>query len=154
MAGHTICDHCRCPVPCRCTCQAIGQNVFMALRMYQEAVVCLLRQGRIKAGLELAKHRAPFTREDYIRVLRRCPSIQLVTALVEGDSPGNRLLPVGLVIMTLVQEDKFDLALPFIQSLQNTALPGNKSPHFMSWSTYKMTCGPRKDTDRLGIHPI
>ena len=99
--------------------------------MYHEAVVCLLRQGRIKAGLELAKNRAPFSREDYIRVLRRCPSIQLVTALVEGDNPSNRLLPVGLVIMTLVQEDKFDLALPFVQSLQNTPLPGNDLIFFM-----------------------
>ena len=86
--------------------------------------MCLLCQGRVKAGLDLAKHKAPFTREDYIKVLRQCPSVQLVTALVEGDSPSTRLLPIGLVIMTLVQEDKFDLALPVIQGLQNTPSTG------------------------------
>lgn len=124
--GHTICDHCTCRIPCRCMCQAMAQNVFTSLRMFHEAVMCLLWQGRVKAGLELAKLRAPFTREDYLKVLRKCPSIQLVTALVEGDNPSARLLPIGLVIVTLIQEDKFDLALPFIQSLQNT--PSSEDP--------------------------
>lgn len=124
--GHTIRDHCTCRIPCRCTCQAMAQKVFTVLKMYQEAVICMLSQGRVKAGLELAKHKVPFTRDDYVRILRLCPSIQLVTALVEGDNPSSRLLPIGLAIMTLVQEDKFDLALPFIQSLQN--VPSSEDP--------------------------
>ena len=102
----------------------MAQNVFTKLKMFDRAVICLLAQGRVKAGLDLAKNRAPFSREDYVKALRECPSIQLVTALVDGDSPSSRTLPVGLVIMTLIQEDKFDLALPFIQALQSTPSQG------------------------------
>lgn len=118
--GKVVADHCKCSIPCRCTSQAMAQNVFIKLRLYKEAVVCLLKQGRIKAGLQLAQTKAPFTKEDYIRVLRQCPTIQLMHALVEGTSPSDRRLPIGRVIMTLIQEGKFEMALPFIQDQQNT----------------------------------
>lgn len=56
--GYRIHDHCKCPVPCRCSAQAMAQNVFTHQKMYKDAVVCLLKQGRVKAGIDMAKTRS------------------------------------------------------------------------------------------------
>ncbi|KAK3591625.1 hypothetical protein CHS0354_013809 [Potamilus streckersoni] len=115
--GHMITNHSHKP-----NCQALAQNIFMRLHQYRDAVVCYLRQGRVQAGIEFARNKAPFRHDDYIHVLRVCPSLQLLHVLVEGQPRGSsRPLPVGVVIQTLLQEDNFELALQFIQELQNTS---------------------------------
>ncbi|XP_053374865.1 clathrin heavy chain linker domain-containing protein 1-like isoform X2 [Mercenaria mercenaria] len=125
--GHMIHNHCKCQIPCRCSAQAMAQNVFIKLKMYKEAIVCLLKQGRVRAGLDLARQRCDFTKEDYIDLLRSSPSIQLLHALVDRDNRGERPLSIGCVIMNLMEENKFELALPFIQEMQHK--PSKDEPH-------------------------
>ncbi|XP_060559629.1 clathrin heavy chain linker domain-containing protein 1-like [Ruditapes philippinarum] len=125
--GHLIKDHCKCKIPCRCSCQALAQNVFIKLKIYKEAIVCLLKQGRVKAGLDVVRQRCNFSREDYEELLRMSPSIQLLHTLVEVDNKGERHLPIGCAIMNLMEQNKFDLALPFIQEMQNK--PSKDDPH-------------------------
>jgi hypothetical protein len=52
------------------------------------------------------------------------PSIQLLHTLVEVDNKGERHLPIGCAIMNLMEQNKFDLALPFIQEMQNKPSKG------------------------------
>lgn len=108
---------------------AMAQNVFTRLKLYKEAVECLLKQGRVRAGLDLARQRCPFSREDYIHLLRMCPSLQFLHALVERDKKAERPLAVGCVIMTLMEENKFELALQFIQEMQNKPSKGERHIH-------------------------
>lgn len=70
--------------------------------------------------------RSPFTKEMYVEVLRMCPSIQLMQALVAADDQGSRPLPIGVVILTVLENNSFDLVLPFIQELQNKTADGNQ----------------------------
>lgn len=69
--------------------------------------------------------RLSFTADDYVELLRLCPSIQLLHVLVEKRGKVERPLPVGRIITTLIQEDQFDLVLPFIQDLQTVCSKGN-----------------------------
>lgn len=62
----------------------------------------------------------------YVEVLRMCPSLQLMHALVAADDQGSRPLPVGVVILTVLENNSFDLVLPFIQELQNKTADGEK----------------------------
>lgn len=117
--GDLISGHCGCKVPCKCGCQALAQNVYTKLHLHHQAIICLLKQGRVHAGIEYAKHKSPFTKEMYVEVLRMCPSLQLMHALVAADDQGSRPLPVGVVILTVLENNSFDLVLPFIQELQN-----------------------------------
>lgn len=55
-----------------------------------------------------------------------CPSIQLMQALVAADDQGSRPLPIGVVILTVLENNSFDLVLPFIQELQNKTADGNQ----------------------------
>lgn len=121
--AHVIRDHCKCQIPCRCTAQAMAQNVFTKQKLYPEAVVCLLRQGRVRAGLAVARLRCTFSREDYKEILRTCPSIQLLHALVDREQV-ECPLSIGCVLLTLLEDNKFDLVLPFIQELQNMPSKG------------------------------
>ena len=59
-----------------------------------------------------------------MELLRECPSIQLLHVLVDKRGKSERHLPVGQIITTLVQEDQFDLVLPFIQDLQTVTSKG------------------------------
>ncbi|XP_022335234.1 clathrin heavy chain linker domain-containing protein 1-like isoform X2 [Crassostrea virginica] len=117
--GDLISGHCACKVPCKCGCQALAQNVYTKLHLHHQAIICLLKQGRVHAGIQYAKHKSPFTKEMYVEVLRMCPSIQLMQALVAADDQGSRPLPIGVVILTVLENNSFDLVLPFIQELQN-----------------------------------
>ncbi|XP_048734570.2 clathrin heavy chain linker domain-containing protein 1-like [Ostrea edulis] len=118
--GDLISGHCSCKVPCKCGCQALAQNVYSKLHRHHQAIVCMLKQGRVHAGIDYAKNKSPFTKEMYVEVLRMCPSLQLMHALVAEDDQGSRPLPVGVVILTVLENNSFDLVLPFIQELQNT----------------------------------
>ncbi|XP_052766378.1 clathrin heavy chain linker domain-containing protein 1-like isoform X2 [Mya arenaria] len=133
--GDTIRTNCQCKIPCRCSAQALAQNVFTQLKMYRDACVCLFRQGRIRAGIDLARIRCSFTRDDYTHLLKACPSLQLLHAFVQTDSregEGSVLpLPLGQVILTLIEESRFDLVLQFLQELQN--MPSKDQPQSSSF---------------------
>ncbi|XP_033734726.1 clathrin heavy chain linker domain-containing protein 1-like isoform X1 [Pecten maximus] len=116
--GDRISSHCKCNVPCRCGSQALAQNVFSKLQLHRQTVVCLLKQGRIHAGMDHARHKMPFTRDQFMSVLRICPSVQLMHALVEEDGEGSRALPIGLVLLVVLEKNQYNLVLPFIQDLQ------------------------------------
>ncbi|XP_021366978.1 clathrin heavy chain linker domain-containing protein 1-like isoform X2 [Mizuhopecten yessoensis] len=116
--GDRISAHCKCNVPCRCGSQALAQNVFSKLQLHRQTVVCLLKQGRIHAGMDYAKHKMPFTRDQFMSVLRTCPSVQLMHALVEEDGEGSRALPIGVVLLVVLEKNQYNLVLPFIQDQQ------------------------------------
>lgn len=118
--GDRIVDHCNCQVPCKCSCQALAQNVYSKLHLYRQAVICMLKQGRVHTGMEYAKHKYPLSKQEYLELLRTCPSLPLMHSLVEEDSEGTRILPLGVVILVLLENSHFDLVIRFMQDLQNT----------------------------------
>ncbi|XP_063429604.1 clathrin heavy chain linker domain-containing protein 1-like isoform X2 [Mytilus trossulus] len=118
--GDRIVDHCNCQVPCKCSCQALAQNVYSKLHLYRQAVICMLKQGRVHTGMEYAKHKYPLSKQEYLELLRTCPSLPLMHSLVEEDGEGTRTLPLGVVILVLLENSHFDLVIRFMQDLQNT----------------------------------
>ncbi|XP_052057904.1 clathrin heavy chain linker domain-containing protein 1-like [Mytilus californianus] len=118
--GDRIVDHCNCQVPCKCSCQALAQNVYSKLHLYRQAVICMLKQGRVHTGMEYAKHKYPLSKQEYLELLRTCPSLPLMHSLVEEDGEGTRILPLGVVILVLLENSHFDLVIRFMQDLQNT----------------------------------
>lgn len=102
----------------------MAQNVYVKLKMYKEAVITMMKQGRVRAGLDLARQRCELTKEDYIEILRSCPSLQLMHALGDRDNDGKRYLPIGVIIMTMIADNKFDMVLPYIQEMQNKPCKG------------------------------
>ena len=84
----------------------------------------MLKQGLVKNGLEYARAKVPFDTDSFVQLIRECPSQMLLKALVEGKGPSERALPIGTVVRTLIEEDKFEMTIPFIQELQNTPSSG------------------------------
>ena len=117
--GDRISEHCKCQVPCKCSCQALAQNIYSKLHLYRQAVICILKQGRVHTGMEYAKHKYPLSKQEYLDLLRTCPSLQLMHSIVEEDGEGTRILPIGIVILVLLENNHFDLVIRFIQDLQN-----------------------------------
>lgn len=122
--GDRISNHCVCQVPCKCSCQALAQNIYSKLHLYRQAIFCMLKQGRVHTGMEYAKHKYPLSKQDYLSLLRTCPSLQLMHSLVEDNGEGARILPIGVVILVLLENSHFDLVIRFIQDLQNTPTSG------------------------------
>lgn len=122
--GDRISEHCKCQVPCKCSCQALAQNIYSKLHLYRQAVICILKQGRVHTGMEYAKHKYPLSKQEYLDLLRTCPSLQLMHSIVEEDGEGTRILPIGIVILVLLENNHFDLVIRFIQDLQNAPSSG------------------------------
>jgi hypothetical protein len=45
-------------------------------------------------------------------------------SIVEEDGEGTRILPIGIVILVLLENNHFDLVIRFIQDLQNAPSSG------------------------------
>jgi hypothetical protein len=74
--------------------------------------------------MEYAKHKYPLSKQEYLDLLRTCPSLQLMHSIVEEDGEGTRILPIGIVILVLLENNHFDLVIRFIQDLQNAPSSG------------------------------
>ncbi|KAL5008618.1 hypothetical protein ScPMuIL_014199 [Solemya velum] len=112
--------YCQCSLACRCKCQALAQNVYAHLGLHHQVAICILKQGRVQTGIEYARNKSNFTQEGYIEVLRSCPSLHLANTFVAPTENGFRMLPVGVIIGVLLEINHFNIALPFIQGLQNS----------------------------------
>ncbi|XP_064599978.1 clathrin heavy chain linker domain-containing protein 1-like [Liolophura sinensis] len=97
--ANMIQNYCKCRTVCRCSCQALAQNIYTSLGEHMDVVICMLKQSRVQAALEYASKQACFTPMDYMRLLQACPSQQLAQTLV---APGRQLLPLGTVIRVLL----------------------------------------------------
>ena len=85
--GQLIQEHCSCKVPCMCGCQALAQNVFLRQRAHADAMLCLLRQGKVHMALHYAQARGALDRDVLLHLLKQCPSVQLVETLLTEEEP-------------------------------------------------------------------
>ena len=121
--GQLIQEHCSCKVPCMCGCQALAQNVFLRQRAHADAMLCLLRQGKVHMALHYAQARGALDRDVLLHLLKQCPSVQLVETLLTEEEPraeggGSRtLLPMGVVLTTLCDIGQWDMGKGWLQRL-------------------------------------
>ena len=135
--GQLIQEHCSCKVPCMCGCQALAQNVFLRQRAHVDAMLCLLRQGKVHMALQYAQARGALDRDVLLHLLKQCPSVQLVETLLTEEEPrteggGSRtLLPMGVVLTTLCDIGQWDMGKGWLQRLVYNRHPktGQQSLH-------------------------
>ncbi|XP_046338249.1 clathrin heavy chain linker domain-containing protein 1-like [Haliotis rufescens] len=123
--GHHMANHCSCTIPCKCGCQALAQSVFMRLQAHRDSVLCLLKQGRVHAGIQFSRNKGVLSTENLMAMLTACPSLKLVHALVEHvpiDQEAGPLLPLGVVLRTLVNKGQTDLIARCLQDLKQGTL--------------------------------
>lgn len=125
--GQIIRDHCSCKVPCMCGCQALAQNVFLRQRVHPEAMLCLLKQGKVHMAVQYGQSKGALEQDVLLNLLKQCPSVQLVEVVLKeeesksssgGGGRGVRtLLPMGLVLTTLCDIGQWELGKGWLQRL-------------------------------------
>ncbi len=99
----------------------------MRLHAHRDSVLCLLKQGRVHAGIQFSRNKGVLSTENLTAMLAACPSLQLVHALVEQvpfAQESGPLLPLGVVLRTLVNKGQTDLMARCLQDLKQGTLQG------------------------------
>ncbi len=110
-------------------CLAMAQQVYVALKAYPQAVICMIRQGRMIQALDYARNRADFGMGQFVGVLKNWPTMALAELLIE-----QKVLPLGVVVKTVWQTDCYDMGLQLVQQLYHKGKQGMKL--FLSCKTF------------------
>ena len=105
-------------------CLALAQQVYTEIEHHSLAVICMIKQGRLKQALEYAQQRGRMKEEHYAQVLREAPSLQLTQFLFRKNARGNSILPLGAILGTLLTTNKFEFGITLLGSLQIKASQG------------------------------
>ncbi|GFR74762.1 clathrin heavy chain linker domain-containing protein 1-like [Elysia marginata] len=108
--GRMIAEHCSCPVPCRCGCQALAQAVFVRLKAHDDVLVSMLRQGKMQGALQYSKLWFCINSENMSELLAISPCQQFVDGLMESENRGKK--PILSVSLAKLLEALIGLDLP------------------------------------------
>uniref|UniRef100_A0A2C9K8R8 Translin-associated factor X-interacting protein 1 N-terminal domain-containing protein n=1 Tax=Biomphalaria glabrata TaxID=6526 RepID=A0A2C9K8R8_BIOGL len=125
--GIIICDHCTCWLPCVCECQSMGQSIFVRLKEHYDAVLAMLRQGKVQNALQYARHWHCITSDKVNDVLKINDCPQLIIGLLAADVLKRKLLlniTVGSILQGLMDLNKPELIATLIE-----AISGQKTDH-------------------------
>ncbi|GFO07338.1 clathrin heavy chain linker domain-containing protein 1-like [Plakobranchus ocellatus] len=118
--GRMIAEHCSCPVPCRCGCQALAQAVFVRLKAHDDVLMSMLRQGKMQGALQYGKLWFCITSENIGELLAISPCQQFVDGLMESESGGKKPIlnvSLGKLLETMIGLDLPDLAGNLIKEM-------------------------------------
>lgn len=99
---------------------ALAQRAYLRIDAFAPAVVCMLRQGRVRQAVEQAR-RSGLGYPDLAEILSQCPSLELAHSLLSGS---HSLLPLGVILDTLIQDRRDDMAVQLILDLHQATSHG------------------------------
>uniref|UniRef100_F7FRC9 Clathrin heavy chain linker domain-containing protein 1 n=1 Tax=Ornithorhynchus anatinus TaxID=9258 RepID=F7FRC9_ORNAN len=85
----------------RAKCLALAQMVYSECTVPKKAALCMCKQGQIYGAVEYIQQIKYFSLDDFIFLIKNCPSIELIKCLTQGRNGQQGALSFGLVILIL-----------------------------------------------------
>ncbi|XP_030052314.1 clathrin heavy chain linker domain-containing protein 1 [Microcaecilia unicolor] len=89
----------------RAKCLALAQIVYMHCKVYRKAGLCMCLQGQVYGALEYINMCKQFSLDDYLFLLKNCPSRDLICCLVEEWNGKPPALSMGFTVLSLIFND-------------------------------------------------
>ncbi|XP_012942238.1 clathrin heavy chain linker domain-containing protein 1 [Aplysia californica] len=125
--GQMITEHCSCPLPCKCGCQALAQNVFVRLKSHVEVLLTMLKQGKVQAAVQHGRLSGCVTGENLGRLLETDLCQELVEGLMEAEPGGGKSLfaiSLGQMLGVLQEMKRPEVAGRLIQAMLHSKPTG------------------------------
>ncbi|XP_038607468.1 clathrin heavy chain linker domain-containing protein 1, partial [Tachyglossus aculeatus] len=89
----------------RAKCLALAQIVYSECAVPRKAALCMCKQGQIYGAVKYIQQVQNFSLDDFIFLIKNCPSIELVKCLTQGRNGKQGALSFGLVILILLSSE-------------------------------------------------
>ena len=94
-------------------CLSLAQKVYAEVECKAKAVICLVKQGRVKQAVDYAQ-KLKLNQRDYREVIKACPLPELIHDLYHTHVRGRRLVPLGAVLSSLLETDFFAIGMSLL----------------------------------------
>ncbi|KAH9495526.1 hypothetical protein Btru_013499 [Bulinus truncatus] len=122
--GLVISKHCHCQLPCICGCQSMAQSVFMKLKCHFDAVMAMLKQGKVQNALQYSRHWRCITSDNVKDILRINDCPHFIHGLLAADNSKRKPLlhfTLGSILQCLMELNKPQQMDSLINIMSGTA---------------------------------
>uniref|UniRef100_A0A8D0C940 Clathrin heavy chain linker domain-containing protein 1 n=1 Tax=Salvator merianae TaxID=96440 RepID=A0A8D0C940_SALMN len=101
----------------RSQCLALAQIAYTESGVHKKAVLCLCKQGQLFGALDYLHYYKRFATEDYIFLLKHCPSVELIRLLTQEWKGKPAMLPLGETLVSLIHTEHRPYCIRFLEDI-------------------------------------
>uniref|UniRef100_A0A8C3XQD7 Clathrin heavy chain linker domain-containing protein 1 n=1 Tax=Chelydra serpentina TaxID=8475 RepID=A0A8C3XQD7_CHESE len=98
-------------------CLALAQIAYSQCGVHKKAALCLCKQGQICGAMDYIQQFKHLTLDDYLFLLKNCPSIELIHCLTQEWNEKPALLSIGATILSLIDIDHKEHGLQLLEEI-------------------------------------
>ncbi|KAM9315884.1 clathrin heavy chain linker domain-containing protein 1 [Gastrophryne carolinensis] len=99
------------------TCLALAQLIYRKCSSLRKAALCMCMQGQIQGALDYAYQSKRFLLDDYLFLLKKCPTMELISGLTKDWDGKPAALSVGLAVLSLLCTDHKEYGLLLLEDI-------------------------------------
>ncbi|KAJ6667080.1 hypothetical protein lerEdw1_019084 [Lerista edwardsae] len=101
----------------RSQCFALAQIAYSQCKKHKKVILCMCKQGQITGALDYLHQIPTLPTEDYIFLLRQCPSTELIRCLTQEWNGKPAPLSLGVTLLTLLNTEQKIYCLRLLEEL-------------------------------------
>ncbi|XP_054842227.1 clathrin heavy chain linker domain-containing protein 1 isoform X3 [Eublepharis macularius] len=105
-AGDVICAYGEVDKHNRSQCLALAQIAYSRCGAHKKAALCLCKQGQISGAMDYIHQLQYFSTDDYIYLVKNCPSVQLIRCLTQEWKGKPAALSLGATVLFLYNTEQ------------------------------------------------
>uniref|UniRef100_A0A8C0H423 Clathrin heavy chain linker domain-containing protein 1 n=1 Tax=Chelonoidis abingdonii TaxID=106734 RepID=A0A8C0H423_CHEAB len=98
-------------------CLALAQIAYSQCGVHKKAALCLCKRGQICGAMDYIQQFKQLTLDDYLFLLKNCPSIELIHCLTQEWNEKPALLSIGATILSLIDTDHKEHGLQLLEEI-------------------------------------
>ncbi|XP_069810292.1 clathrin heavy chain linker domain-containing protein 1 isoform X2 [Dendropsophus ebraccatus] len=99
------------------TCLALAQLIYRKCSSLRKAALCMCLQGQIQGALDYTYQSKRFLLEDYLFLLKKCPTAELINGLTKEWNGKPAALSVGQAVLSLLCTDHKEYGFQLLESI-------------------------------------
>ncbi|XP_062981599.1 clathrin heavy chain linker domain-containing protein 1 [Elgaria multicarinata webbii] len=103
-------------------CFALAQIVYGKCGAHKKAALCLCKQGQIFGAMDYLHHFKRLPTEDYIFLIRLCPSVELIHCLTQEWNGNPALLSLGETVLSLINTEHRIYCVRLLEDIANEGI--------------------------------
>ncbi|XP_075060139.1 clathrin heavy chain linker domain-containing protein 1 [Mixophyes fleayi] len=101
------------------TCLALGQLIYRKCSLLRKTALCMCLQGQIQGALDYTYQTKRFLLDDYLFLLKECPTAELIHGLTREWNDNPAALSVGQVMLSLIYTDYKEYGFEMLQNIHS-----------------------------------
>nr|DBA27138.1 TPA: hypothetical protein GDO54_011313 [Pyxicephalus adspersus] len=99
------------------TCLALAQLIYRKCSSLRKAALCMCVQGQIQGALDYAYQSKRFLLDDYLFLLKKCPTMELINGLTKEWDGKPAALSVGQAVLSLLCTDHKEYGFKLLENI-------------------------------------